>query len=90
MWMGGGLVPVLVARFVQIFFQNANEPSPHEDRHKAPSSSQPFPLSLQYGERSSFPHQVVKIILEIMSIEGIVRRIELSRLKRLLLAESQV
>src|SRR5581483_1603215 len=34
--------------------------SPDEDKHQAPSSTQPHPLSLQDGA-TSFPHSVVKI-----------------------------
>src|SRR5690348_11180503 len=45
-WMGRGLVPVLV--WGDLFaLQNLNESHGEKDRHKAPSSSPPLPLSLQ-------------------------------------------
>ena len=55
MWKGGGLVPVLLAiRFVPV--RETNESLPHEDRHQAPTSTQPFPLSLQKLSNSFVKH----------------------------------
>jgi hypothetical protein len=35
-----------------IFDDQIEEMPPHEDRHKAPASALPFPLSLQHGGTS--------------------------------------
>ena len=58
--MGGGLAPFLLAlRF--IWMPNANGSHPHQDRHKTPTSTQPFPLSLQDAEQGRLPDAGGKI-----------------------------
>ena len=45
--MGGGLVLVLVGQTIQQGGCEAGGSPPQEDRHKAPASTPPLPLSLQ-------------------------------------------
>src|SRR5579863_3358943 len=60
--MGGGLVLVLVAiRCIRPASGEAEGSYPHEDRHKAPASAHPRPLSLQDEARLIPPHAIVNI-----------------------------
>ncbi len=63
MEQGGGLVLVLVATRSIWGFRGANRSHPNEDKHQAPSSTPPRPLSLQDagGHFLSFPDSVVTI-----------------------------
>jgi len=42
-------------------YRNADGPHPDEDKHKAPASTQPLPLSLQDAGALLLPDSVVKI-----------------------------
>jgi len=71
MWKGGGLVPVLVwVRFIGLTQARTNRVVTR-DRHKAPTSTPPFPLSLQGAERSSFPDSVVSHV-SVVSVVAMV------------------
>jgi len=51
---GGGLVPVLPRHMIRLGLK-ANGSYSDEDRHEAPASTPPFPLSLQNPERLHYP-----------------------------------
>jgi len=63
---GGGLVLVPDGKAIQWGLRGANRSQPDEDKHKAPSSTPPRPLSLQEPELQpphwiGFPDSVVNI-----------------------------
>src|SRR5947209_4707631 len=61
MWRGwAGALCLSFSPYDAFGFPGANKPHPHQDRHKALTSTQPFPLSLQ-DDGHPFPHSVVKV-----------------------------
>ena len=72
MWMGGGLVAVPLRR-QYVGFPNLDESQGNQDRHRAPSSTLPFPLSLQSidaGCRSSYYFNLLDIDVYIYITDG--------------------
>src|SRR5579863_7596216 len=59
--MGGGLVPVLRRNTIRLFHEKQTKHVATKDRHKAPISTPPFPLSLQ--DASSRSEYAIKEIL---------------------------